>query len=235
MAQLNNVNPGDLIKAADWNALVAAVQAMSGQAQPGGVVVPNLFGMTLSTATAIIRLPSSQLNLGGILNTNGDSVNPSSPDAQDLIVLGQSPSAGVSVTAASALNLMVSPVPGSPSMGPQQIVVSVSEVQPGKFDAGTNTISLNHGATLGAVVFQVIPPNNDSYTCANPLFDSTGWGASFASNQKFGPNMAGSSVRVAIKVQPVPAGPTSTTLHFSVSSDRQQQLFANVAPTIKVL
>ena len=137
MAQFNNLNPGDLIKAADWNALVAAVQSLSGQAQPGGVMVPNLFGMTLSTATAIIKLPSSQLNLGSILNANGDSVNPSSPDAQHLIVLGQSPSAGVSVTAASALNLMVSPVPGSPSMGLQQILVSVSEVQPGSFDAGT--------------------------------------------------------------------------------------------------
>jgi hypothetical protein len=236
MAQLNNVRPGDLIRAEDWNALVAAVEGLSGQVQPGGVVVPNLFGMTLNTAAAIIRLPSSQLNLGSVLNSYGESVDPNSPDTMSLLVLAQSPGAGISVTTATALNLMVSPTPGSPSSAVQQVVVGVAESQPAPgYDPSTNTASFNHGTTLGAVVFQVFAPNVDLYNCTLPQSVGGGaWGASFATNQSF-QGAGGNPVRVSVKIQPIPAGPASTSLSFGVASQQHPNLFANMSVTLKVL
>ncbi len=232
MAQLNSVRPGDLIKADDWNALVTAVQGLSGPVQPGGIVVPSLFGMTLNAAVAIIRLPSSQLNLGSVLNSYGETVDPSSPDAINLLVLGQSPSAAVSVSAASSVNLVVSPSPGSPSTIVQQLIVGVSQVQPGKYDAGSNTITLNKGATIGAVAFSVITPNTDSYSCQVPASFGSGWGASIISNQKFQPGTAGVAVGVTVRIQPV--GSSAGTLTFSVSSDSHSSLSASVSPTVVV-
>jgi len=232
MAQLNNVNPGDLITAANWNALVAAINGLSGQAQAGGIVVPSFFGMTLNSAAAIIRLPSSQLNLGTILDSLGDTIDPSSPASVNLLVLGQSPPAGMTVPAASPLNLVVSPSAASPPQGLQQISIGVEEVEPGSYNAATNTITLNKGATVGAVAFSVITPNTDTYTCSVPSTFGAGWGASFVGNPILQPASAGITNQVTVKIQPV--GSSSASFTFSVTSNQHQNLFQSVSPTIQV-
>jgi hypothetical protein len=232
MALTNKVNPGDLITAANWNALVAAVNGLSGQAQVGGITVPSFFGMTLNSAAAIIRLPSSQLNLGTVLDTLGDTIDPTQPASVNLLVLGQSPSAGVSVPAATPINLIVSPSAASPPQGLQQITVGVAEVEPGSYNGATNTITLNQGATVGAVAFSVITPNTDTYTCSVPATFGGGWGASFVTNPLLQPASAGVAIQVTVKIQPV--GPASASFTFSVTSNQHQNLFQSISPTIQV-
>lgn len=113
MAQLNNVKPGDLIKAADWNALVAAIQGLSAPVTVGPIVVPNLFGLQLGNAVAIITLPSTQLAVGNVLDSLGNPIDITQVDSQHLIVLNQMPVPGTNVYAGSSVNLVVAPKPGS--------------------------------------------------------------------------------------------------------------------------
>lgn len=115
MAQLNIVNPGDPITAANWNALVAAVQALSGAVSTGGVVVPNLFGLTLGNAVAIITLPATKLSVGAIIDTTGTVVDPNAVDSKSLIVLNQMPQPGGGVPAQTPVNLVVAAKSGASS------------------------------------------------------------------------------------------------------------------------
>lgn len=134
MAQLNNVNPGDPITAASWNALVAAVQALSGQAVTGGVTVPTLFGLTLGNAVSIITLPSTRLALGSVLDSLGNAIDPSLTDSKPLIVLNQMPAPGANVFPGSPINLVVSPKPGSAPPPPK--VPSITAFKPTQINIG---------------------------------------------------------------------------------------------------
>lgn len=151
MAQLNNVNPGDLIRAADWNALVAAVQALSGAVSVGGIVVPNLFGLTLSNAVAILNLPSTQLSQGTVIDTFGNLIDPSLSDSKPLVVLNQSPSAGASVFAGSSVNLVVTPKPGSAPPPPK--LAAINAFKPTQVPIGAQL-------EIDGVNFDPLPTNN---------------------------------------------------------------------------
>jgi hypothetical protein len=136
MAQLNNVNPGDLITAANWNALVAAIQGLSGQAAAGPITVPNLFSLTLGNALAILTLPSTQLAVGTVLDTLGNVINSTTAaGAKSLIVLNQMPPAGSNVFAGSAVNLVVSPLPGSTP--PPPVIPAITSFKPTSVNIGT--------------------------------------------------------------------------------------------------
>jgi hypothetical protein len=235
MAQLNNVTPGQLIKAVDWNALVAAVQALSGQVQAGGVTVPDLFGWTLGTAVAVINLPSTQLKLGSILDTFGDTVDPRLPESIALLVLGQSPPVSTNVPAGSSLNLVVSAKVGSPPGG-SPVTLGITGVQPGQgqYTANNDTISLfsSQGPPYVIILQATVPSGADTYTTDDPTFDSGGWSGAVIQGKHFGtPGVAGQPVQLKVAVTAVGA---KTTLHLGVRSDQHANVFARISPTIQV-
>jgi hypothetical protein len=123
MAQLNNVRPGDLIRAEDWNALVAAVEGFSVPVTGGPISVPSLFGLTLGNAVAILTLPATQLVVGTLFDTLGNTVDSTLNDSKPLLVLNQVPAAGTKVFAGSAVNLVVSPKPGSAPPPPKVPII----------------------------------------------------------------------------------------------------------------
>ena len=118
MAQLTNVRPGDLIMAADWNALISLVQGLTGQAAAGPITVPSLFGLTLGNAVAIISLPATQLTVGSVFDTLGNKINATLSASAPLLVLNQTPASGTNVYAGSSVNLVVSPLQGSAPPAP---------------------------------------------------------------------------------------------------------------------
>lgn len=151
MTQLNTVKPGEPIKSADWNALVAAIQGLSGQAV-GPIAVPNLFGLTLGNALAIITLPSTQLSRGQILDTFGNLVNPSVAGSSALLVLNQSPIAGSNTFAGASVNLVVSPAPGSSPPPPK--IPSISGFKP------LTPIPVGAQVEIDGLNFDPLPSNN---------------------------------------------------------------------------
>jgi hypothetical protein len=135
MPQLNNVRPGDLITAAQWNALVAAIEGLSGQPTAGPIVVPNLFSLSVGNAVAILTLPATQLAVGTVLDTLGNVVSPTANDSRSLIVLNQMPAAGSNVFIGSAVSLVVSPKPGSAPPPPKTPVIQA--FKPTQVNIGT--------------------------------------------------------------------------------------------------
>lgn len=114
MVQLTNVRPGDLIRAADWNTVIATLQGLSGQAAAvGPITVPNLFGLPLGNAVAILTLPATQLAVGTVLDSLGNTVDPSAAGSVTLLVINQVPWGGANVYAGNSVNLVVAPKPGS--------------------------------------------------------------------------------------------------------------------------
>ncbi len=149
---LNNVNPGDLIKAADWNALVAAINGLSGQPTTGPISIPNLFGLTLANAVAVLALPSTQLTRGQVLDTLGNTVDPNASGSGSLIVLNQSPVAGSSAFAGAAVNLVVSPAAGSSPPPPK--TPSISGFKP------STPVPIGAQLEIDGLNFDPLPQNN---------------------------------------------------------------------------
>jgi beta-lactam-binding protein with PASTA domain len=103
---LNEVQPGDLITADLLNAIIRRLQGVS--AGPGGTVdVPNLFGRTLSSAVILLQTPGSNLLVGVILDASGNVVASVDPNVQGSRVLSQTPPAGIKVSPATAINLVI--------------------------------------------------------------------------------------------------------------------------------
>jgi hypothetical protein len=234
MVQLNNVRPGDLIRAEDWNALVAVVQGLPGPVSQG-VVSPDFFGLTLGNAAAVLSLPSSQLTLGRVLDIFGEPINPRLADSINLLVLGQSPSMGVAVPAGTPINLVVSPTPGSPSSGGVLVTLGITDVSVGSYNAGTNTVILPK-ATVAPVFITLqatVPSGTDTYTTNDPSFGSVTWSGQVTQNKKFQGQASGLpiQVRMAITLMP-PTG--STTMTLSYASDQHGNVTASVNPTIQI-
>jgi PASTA domain len=234
MAQLNNVRPGDLIRAEDWNALVAAVQ---GGSVTTGITVPDLFGVNLSNAVAVLDLPSSQLVRGRVFDTYGDAIDPRSPSSIQLIVLGQSPSVGTTVPAGTTINLVVSPTPGSPSSGGVLATLGVTDVATnagkGTYTAQTDTITLPKGATpVASITLQASAPNgNKTYKINGPTFDSVAWSGQAVQTSFTGPP-PGQTVQTKIFV--ILIGSASTKMHYGFTCDQDASIFVNINPTIQL-
>jgi len=218
MAQLNNVNPGDLIKAADWNALVAAVQGLSGHPAAGPVVVPTLFSLTLGNAIAILTLPSSQLAVGTLLDTLGNGVDPTSSGAKSLIVLNQMPAAGTNVFAGNAVSLVVSPLPGSAPPPPKTPVIQT--FKPTSVNIGTQLkIDWQNLGVTTAVTFGGIPAAPPSFPPSSPnqifVVVPTGIAGAPTSVQVIVTTPNGQSQPAAVTVLPPLTNPLPTIASFS--------------------
>jgi hypothetical protein len=169
MAQLTNVKPGDLIQAADWNALVAFVQGLSGPTAAGPIPVPSLFGLTLGNAIAIVSLPSAQLTLGTIYDTLGNKVNGTQSSAAPLVVLNQMPPSGTNVYPGSSVNLVVSPLPGSTAPAP--LLPSIVSFTPVPVAVGAqleidglnfDPLNSNNKVTIGGIATAVLAAGSNT-------------------------------------------------------------------------
>jgi IPT/TIG domain-containing protein len=112
---ITDVEPGDLITSALWNALrgkvialEAQVQQLSGSVGTGNVIVPEVFGRTLKQARGLITVPALQLVVGFVIDAFGKPVDISQSASDALIVIGQMPAAGARVSAGTSINLAVS-------------------------------------------------------------------------------------------------------------------------------
>jgi hypothetical protein len=110
--ELNEVKPGDLITAEQFNALIQQVKALMA-AGGGPIVVPSLFGQTLQNAKAIILFPGAHLTLGTTLDAFGNLINVNDAGNQLLRVIGQSPPPGTRVLANTAVALLVAARPSA--------------------------------------------------------------------------------------------------------------------------
>lgn len=207
MAQLSNVNPGDLITAANWNALVAAVQGLSAQTPTGPISVPNVFGLTLGNAAAIINLPSTQLTLGSVFDTLGNTITSTLGNAATVLVLGQMPASGTNVFAGTSVNLVVSPLPGSAPPTPLLPTISAFNPVPVPVQAqleidGKNfdPLNSNNQVTIGGVATATPSAQSNSVT----LFVIVPTGIQNA------PTVAGATLSVPVVVT-TPSGTVSST------------------------
>ena len=167
---LTNVEPGDLITSEKWNLLLARVaelaaqvQGLSGNVSTGTVTVPNLFGLTLNQATAIITNPAQQLALGNVIDALGQFIDPNEPDAGSLLVINQIPSAGTKTFPGAGVSLLVAGTAGDGEPPPPTLPL-ISEVFPTPSPVGnqveirgSNFAPLN---TNNVVTFDNIPTPN---------------------------------------------------------------------------
>jgi hypothetical protein len=211
MAQLTNVNPGDLIKAADFNALLALVQGLSAASPTGQIAVPNLFGLTLGNAVAILALPSTQLTQGQVLDTLGNKVSATASGSSALLVLNQSPSAGSYTIAGASINMVVSPAAGSTAPTPK--IPTISGFKP-------SPVAINAQVEIDGLNFDPLPQNNQvsfAGVAANPPSGSSNPVQLFVivpSGIPGAPTTTGQTLSVNVLVT-TPAGSANGTLTIS--------------------
>lgn len=134
-----DVTAGDLITADLMNQIlhkIADLEAKVGTGTTGTVAVPGLFGLTLASARAILIAPTTQLAVGGVLDTGGVVINPTSPTEANRLVLMQAPAAGERVPPGSAVDLVVV---GSGS-GPSIPTPSITSVVPATAPIGSTVV-----------------------------------------------------------------------------------------------
>jgi len=153
--------------------------------------------------------------------------------------------AQVNLTASSALNpagitnsgsatIKVGAAPPPPNAISINIVGVSATGLPGATFSG-NSISLPHGATSGVLAVNALCPTADTYNSIDPTFDAAGWAGSVTPSKKEFPTTgANQTVLIQINLTTIPAGPASTTLHFTVKSKTQSNVTGQISPTISV-
>lgn len=160
--ELITVQPGELITARKWNALVARVDGM---AAGGAITVPSLFGRALADARDIVQLPGSRLNLSQILDAFGQSIDPNDPANAQRRVLLQIPTAGAQVPEQTGVSLVVAAVPGGSASGQ---IPSIQSITPAtQQETGFVVITgqnFDAPAALNTVLFDGVPSTPDTGT-----------------------------------------------------------------------
>lgn len=136
MADPTEVQPGDLITADLWNALVRKLNSLQPSQGPTGVSVPSVFGLTLFDARAALTLPGLQLSLSQVIDAFGLSVNASDSANAQRRVIAQAPPGGSRVDVGTGVSLVVAAVPstgGSTGGGPPVIATLPGTAQATSF------------------------------------------------------------------------------------------------------
>lgn len=164
MASLpSQVQPGDLISSDLMNEMLDELASLKSAidqfgAPTGTVPVPNLFGLTLSEARAIITQPARQVTLGTVIDITGVTVDPLAQTNRLRVVLTQSPTAGARVQPGYAINLVVSASPDG-SSGPVAKPPTITELQTPD-GTTTTTFAVGDGMVIVGTNFDPTPPNN---------------------------------------------------------------------------
>ena len=154
MPTTTQVTPGDLITAELMNEILsrlASHDVLIGQMGGAGsttVVVPTVYGRTLTDARTILVAPSQQLGVGTLIDTDGNFVNPNAQGAGLRMVVGQTPQPGTRVAPQSSVDLLIAAVAGSGGSN-QPSSPSISQITPGSQAVnGTVTIFGSNFAPL---------------------------------------------------------------------------------------
>jgi hypothetical protein len=127
------VTSGDLITAALMNEILqrlATVEGNAGSGTSGTVVVPSVFGFTLSSARTLLSSPAQQLAPGVAVGTDGAIVDATLPANGTRMVLVQMPSAGTRVVPGSTVDMIVVAASAVPPVQPAAITAIVPSTAP---------------------------------------------------------------------------------------------------------
>jgi hypothetical protein len=170
MAPIPTVNSGGLITAEFMNQIIARINDIDGRTgtATGTVTVPLLVGRTLGQARAILQAPSTQLQMGEVLNTSGAFIDTLTNDSLALTVINQMPAANARVSPGTAVLLLVPGTGGS--SGHSNLAITSITPNP----AATNSLVTINGQgfdpdrTLNLVTFDNVavpePPTQQSTT-----------------------------------------------------------------------
>lgn len=135
MPTTTQVTTGDLITAELMNEILsrlASHDALIGQMGGAGsttVVVPTVYGRTLTDARTILLAPSQQLGLGTLIDTDGNFVDPNAQGAGLRMVVGQTPQPGTRVAPQSSVDLLIAATASSGGAN-QPAPPTVSQITP---------------------------------------------------------------------------------------------------------
>lgn len=170
MATLTDtIRPGDVISSDLMTRIIAmlnAHEAAIGGGTTGGVVVPNLFGRTLSNART--ALTQQQLTLGTVVDVFGAIVNTTGSTAGGLMVLNQVPIGGSRTVIGASVNLVVSAASGGGGTTPTVPVVNLavpSTVRAGETVdfRGSGFAGASSTVTFGGIAGTVLGTSSQSH------------------------------------------------------------------------
>jgi hypothetical protein len=171
MAAIPDVNPGDLISAQLMNQIlhkIADLEGKIGTGTTGTVPVPSLFGLTLGSARAILIAPTTQLAVGGVLDTGGVVINPTAPSTANRLVLMQSPMAGERVAAGSSVDLVVVGTGSGAIPTPAPAITSITQAT-----APMNTAITINGTNFATLFSSNVVTFDGAQGTVNPGNDPT--------------------------------------------------------------
>ena len=158
---VDNVRPGDVISSDLMTRIIAMLNAHDAAlgGTGGGLIVPNLFGRSITQARILLQL--QQLTLGTVVDVFGSIINSQAVASASLIVLNQVPVAGAGTILGAAVSLVVSAQSsgGVPTPVPIQInqIVQASaragesiEIRGSGFAGVTSTVTF--GGIAGTVL-----------------------------------------------------------------------------------
>lgn len=193
--ELNEVKPGDLITAEQFNTLIQQVKLLVA-AGGGPVLVPNLYGQTFAAAKAVLSIPGNNLVLAGnLLDAFGQPVDPSDPANDTRRVIGQVPSAGARVAVNTAVSLLLAAKSGTGTVLTPQIT-AFSPLQ----------VPVKESLQIIGKNFSPLPADNIvtfNGTAAGTPSGQSSTSALFVivpDNFQGAPTAGGSSVQVTVKV-----------------------------------
>jgi hypothetical protein len=127
---------------------------------------------------------------------------------------------------------------GAPPPSPNKIPFSnlvVNANLAGATVAGNN-ITLPHGTSSAVLAVQALFPDQDNYSFTGLTFDAGGWVGKVVKpiTNPFPTSQANQPITIQMQITTVPAGPTSTTLHFQVKSTTKADVIGTLALGISV-
>lgn len=213
------VTAGDLITAELMNEILARLanhDALIGQgAGAGTIVVPSVFGRTLTDARAIITAPTAQLVFGAVIDTQGNVVNPNLSQSLLLAVLAQTPSAGSRVAPQTAVDLLVAAASAGGPSAP--VLPSISTITQSSAAVGSEIdifgANFNALPSLNTVRFNGQPGTVSLTSNTEHLIVAVPNTIPGAPQNPGNPSLPGVVVSVA-----TPAGPAPTTRTITVTA-----------------
>lgn len=218
MAPITQVSPGDLITADLMNQILSRLGQLDGLvgqlggAGGGPIVVPTLYGRTLSDARSIISNPAQQLTLGSVLDTAGNVVNVNTPQVGLLIVVSQAPQPGTRVAAQTSIDLLIAAQGGGGGSAPSP--PSISNITPAS--AAVNSpvtifgANFNQTPSLNTVRFDGVPGTVSNISNTQQLVVTVPTGIPGGPVNPGDPQKAGVSVTVSTPAGPAPNPGTIT-------------------------
>lgn len=193
---VDNIRPGDVISSDLMTRIIAILNAHDALLGGGseGLVVPNLFGRSITDARVMLQL--QQLTLGTVVDVFGTIVNSQAVASASLIVLNQVPVAGAGTILGAAVSLVVSAQSGGGV--PTPVPIQINQIVQASARAG-ETIEIRGSGFAGvtsAVTFGGISGSVLGTSNLTRLFVLVPQGIPGAPTTPTAPSLAGVAVRI---------------------------------------